>query len=251
MSTPMMPRAADATCGVPAPRSYDFGCAFARGHAEHFRRGTQFFDHGNPHEGVWWTDDQIGRECPDTGTCHHACPIEAVCWRTRHAGPLSGVYPNDQWPGELAQTPPTGNPPTLPTPTDQPRRVTEIHDTIADELITRFGGILRCETCGRTEPLSGDVIAQALRSGWPKCEDLNAAFDHGTMRWWTRTQIDAGELPEIWRRGDVILDDTGNMFAYHPVHGWYGLISNQVSARADTEPAWPFTLLVRDKRPVT
>jgi hypothetical protein len=157
----------------------------------------------------------------------------------------------DQWPGELAQTPPTANQPTQTPPTERLRAPTEAHDTIADELVTRFGGILRCETCGRTQSLSGDVIAQALARGWPKCEDLGAPYHHGTMRWWTRAQIDADAPPEIWRRGDVILDDTGNMFAYHPVHGWYGLISNQASARADTEPCWPFTLLVRDKRPAT
>lgn len=35
--------------------------------------------------------------CPDGGTCHHACGTGA-CFRVLNAGPLSGVFPTDQWP---------------------------------------------------------------------------------------------------------------------------------------------------------
>lgn len=35
-------------------------------------------------------------QCPDAGTCHHRCV--SGCWRVLHAGPLSGVYPDDTWP---------------------------------------------------------------------------------------------------------------------------------------------------------
>lgn len=48
-----------------------------------------------------------------------------------------------------------------------------------------LGGILRCNVCGRMEPL-GDVGA-SLATGWPKC--------HGyTMTWWTQRQVDNGEM---------------------------------------------------------
>lgn len=43
--------------------------------------------------------------CPDGGTCHHDCgqypQPSSGCWRTHNAGPLSGVYPNDDWPRPL------------------------------------------------------------------------------------------------------------------------------------------------------
>jgi hypothetical protein len=63
----------------------------------------------------------------------------------------------------------------------QSRLETDLADSVQG-----FGGILRCDTCQRTEPL-GDP-GQHLRTGWPKC--------HGyTMRWWTQRQIDNGEYP--------------------------------------------------------
>lgn len=40
-------------------------------------------------------------QCPDGGTCHHHCGIPAFhgrCFRVESCGPLSGVYPNDDWP---------------------------------------------------------------------------------------------------------------------------------------------------------
>jgi len=36
------------------------------------------------------------RRCPDGGKCHHDCLVG--CWRVGNAGPLSDVYPNDEWP---------------------------------------------------------------------------------------------------------------------------------------------------------
>lgn len=38
--------------------------------------------------------------CPDGGMCHHDCEPGA-CFRVRGCGPLSGVYPNDEWPEEV------------------------------------------------------------------------------------------------------------------------------------------------------
>lgn len=35
--------------------------------------------------------------CPDSGTCHHGCE-GGPCARVQIAGPLSGVFPNDEWP---------------------------------------------------------------------------------------------------------------------------------------------------------
>ena len=40
------------------------------------------------------------RECPDGGTCHHECSPPA-CFRVKCCGPLSGVYPRDEWPADI------------------------------------------------------------------------------------------------------------------------------------------------------
>jgi len=40
-------------------------------------------------------------KCPDDGTCHHDCDAEGPCWRVLACGPLSGVYPGDEWPIEI------------------------------------------------------------------------------------------------------------------------------------------------------
>lgn len=39
--------------------------------------------------------------CPDDGACHHECA--AACWRVRTCGPLSGVFPGDEWPQEIVE----------------------------------------------------------------------------------------------------------------------------------------------------
>ena len=42
--------------------------------------------------------------CPDGGTCHHGCNLsrpKSPCWRVRYCGPLSGVFPGDEWPADL------------------------------------------------------------------------------------------------------------------------------------------------------
>lgn len=39
----------------------------------------------------------MAEACPDGGTCHHGCTAP-YCWRVENAGPLSGVYPDDEWP---------------------------------------------------------------------------------------------------------------------------------------------------------
>lgn len=56
------------------------------------------------------------------------------------------------------------------------------------ESVNRDGGILRCDTCGRWEPV-GDARVR-LSTGWPRC--------HGhTMCWWTQSQLDAGDMPVL------------------------------------------------------
>ena len=35
--------------------------------------------------------------CPDGGTCHHECPVNA-CFRVHNAGPLSDIFVGDDWP---------------------------------------------------------------------------------------------------------------------------------------------------------
>lgn len=46
-------------------------------------------------------DDTPPRECPDNGWCHHSCE-PWFCFRVNCCGPLSDVYPNDEWP-EITQ----------------------------------------------------------------------------------------------------------------------------------------------------
>jgi hypothetical protein len=36
--------------------------------------------------------------CPDGGKCHHECPAAIECFRVGSCGPLSGVFPDDEWP---------------------------------------------------------------------------------------------------------------------------------------------------------
>lgn len=38
----------------------------------------------------------IPERCPDGGTCHHGCTTS--CFRVATCGPLSDVFPNDEWP---------------------------------------------------------------------------------------------------------------------------------------------------------
>ena len=41
------------------------------------------------------------RACPDGGKCHHSCGPNDRCFRVDTCGPLSGVFPNDEWPPEV------------------------------------------------------------------------------------------------------------------------------------------------------
>lgn len=45
--------------------------------------------------------------CPDEGTCHHECDDspDPICVRVLTCGPLSGVYPGDQWPADVDHRP--------------------------------------------------------------------------------------------------------------------------------------------------
>lgn len=54
-----------------------------------------------------WYDQRAAEEvrptglrtiCPDGGTCHHQCGVSQICFRVDCCEPLSGVYPNDEWP---------------------------------------------------------------------------------------------------------------------------------------------------------
>lgn len=46
---------------------------------------------------------QVRRDCPDGGICHHTCTISEACFRVGSCGPLSGVFPNNQWPTEIVE----------------------------------------------------------------------------------------------------------------------------------------------------
>jgi len=70
------------------------------------------------------------------------------------------------------------------------REVSAFGDRVRGALLG-FGGFLRCETCGTTLDL-GDP-GEHVSLGWPS----HCGY---TMRWWTQSQIDAGEVPEIASR---------------------------------------------------
>lgn len=70
--------------------------------------------------------------------------------------------------------------------TESIRRATGVHDAIGDAL-TPLGGYLRCETCRDGHPMAPGEAGRYTAAGWPKCCGY-------TMRWWTRRQIDAGEM---------------------------------------------------------
>jgi hypothetical protein len=42
--------------------------------------------------------------CPDGGACHHWC-ADGPCFRVETCGPLSGVFPDDQWPSPAVPVP--------------------------------------------------------------------------------------------------------------------------------------------------
>jgi hypothetical protein len=69
------------------------------------------------------------------------------------------------------------------------KRATELPGAIAAGL-SLFGGILRCGTCGREQPVGN--VGPHLRSGWPKCCGL-------TMSWVTLKLLAAenwGPVPD-------------------------------------------------------
>lgn len=68
------------------------------------------------------------------------------------------------------------------------KRVNGLHGKIGSDVVGQFGGFLRCETCLRKEPLTGKAAGSYLAHGWPRCCGY-------TMRWWTKRQVDAGEVP--------------------------------------------------------
>lgn len=56
-----------------------------------------------------------------------------------------------------------------------------------------------------------------------------------------------------WQHGDVVRDDSGNLFCYHNRYGWFGPMINQSSARGRQPEDWlapPLILLVRNQQPV-
>jgi hypothetical protein len=41
-------------------------------------------------------------KCPDDGYCHHLCEAaEKPCFRVRFCAPLSGVFPDNEWPVDV------------------------------------------------------------------------------------------------------------------------------------------------------
>lgn len=67
-----------------------------------------------------------------------------------------------------------------------------IHERIALDITEDGCGLIRCETCGENFQPGTSTIAGYLAHGWPK-------HCGSSMRWWTKRQIDAGEMPRVSR----------------------------------------------------
>lgn len=46
-------------------------------------------------------DERSKERCSDGGRCHHDCGLLGACSRVNGSGPLSGVYPGNEWPREV------------------------------------------------------------------------------------------------------------------------------------------------------
>lgn len=64
-----------------------------------------------------------------------------------------------------------------------------IHERIALNITEAGCGLIRCESCGEQLQPDTPAIAGYLAHGWP-------THCGGSMRWWTKAQIDAGEMPD-------------------------------------------------------
>jgi hypothetical protein len=95
---------------------------------------TQIYDHGmglpRSREDVQQAFDRSLYEssmCPDGARCHRSCGTLATsCYRVRTCGPMSGRFPNDEWPPEIAAR--HGRPDTTSDPQhtdDQPKKDTD------------------------------------------------------------------------------------------------------------------------------
>jgi hypothetical protein len=65
-----------------------------------------------------------------------------------------------------------------------------LHEHIALDITEDGCGLMRCEVCGHKFQPGTSTIAEYLAHGWPRHCDK-------TMRWWTKRQIDAGEMPRF------------------------------------------------------
>jgi hypothetical protein len=142
--------------------------------------------------------------CPDKGACHHSCPLAGPCFRVLYAGPLSGVFPGNEWPAEVraaAGLPPRPEPSAAAgvevpgvTGVVLPKPATAGHEPGLDKLyaacraiedqeggwnggdvVDIVTGLLAahgydmtpinwCERCGETPAMSGDDLCES-------CED--------------------------------------------------------------------------------
>lgn len=66
--------------------------------------GQQVEDGAVYHERWMLTETCIdhARRCPDDGRCWHVVQCgEGPCWRVENCGPMTGVFPGDEWPTSL------------------------------------------------------------------------------------------------------------------------------------------------------
>ena len=66
------------------------------------------------------SDNERRGRCPDDGTCHSVEPCgPRDCYRVKTCGPLTGAFPGDVWPGEVAALH-TGEPWRVASPLHRP-----------------------------------------------------------------------------------------------------------------------------------
>lgn len=114
--------------------------------------------------------------CPDLGTCHHEC--QAACFRVISCGPLSGVYPDDEWPERMVKAharrhrraeAPEG------FPEDSWANAAEVEAFIEEQLDRKARGLPVDE---ETLVEAGVMLAgTALVSGGARLEDVVRQFD--------------------------------------------------------------------------
>jgi hypothetical protein len=115
--------------------------------------------------------------CPDEGACHHACIT--ACFRVLVCGPLTGVFPGDQWPAALKE-----------------RHLNSTAPMYGSPEMPRLPG-------GRTSGACPDVGCRHVGC-WLTPEQLAARFDFDIIERAPQPDGPWIDDPAVWARATVI-----------------------------------------------